>query len=213
MRKRVLILGASGQIARWVIRELADDAAIRQTLFLRHARNLHGKTPANARVVEGDVLDPTALAAAMAGQDLVYANLTGDDIDQQAKVVIAAMQAAGMKRLVFIASLGIYEELPGKFQKWNKTMIGEALKPFRRAADAIEASGLDYTILRPAWLTDENEVAYETTAKGETFKGTEVSRRSVADLVAKIIATPSLHSKANLGVDKPGTDGDKPSFY
>jgi uncharacterized protein YbjT (DUF2867 family) len=92
-------------------------------------------------------------------------------------------------------------------------MIGKELKPFRRAANAIEASGLDYTILRPAWLTDENKVDYETTAKGETFKGTEVSRRSVADLIAKIIATPSLHSKANLGVDKPGTDGDKPSFY
>ncbi|MFL4522915.1 hypothetical protein ACJ6VX_20610 [Escherichia coli] len=28
----------------------------------------------------------------------------------------------------------------------------EPLKPFRRAADAIEASGLEYTILRPAWL-------------------------------------------------------------
>lgn len=213
MSTQVLILGASGQIARWVIRELANDAAIRQTLFLRHPRKLHGKAPANARVVEGDVLDKAALADAMVGQDLVYANLTGDDIDEQAKAVIAAMQAAGVSRLVFVTSLGIYDELPGKFQKWNKTMIGKELKPFRRAADAIEASGLDYTILRPAWLTDENKVDYETTAKGETFKGTEVSRRSVAELIAKIIATPSLHSRANLGVNKPGTDGDKPSFY
>lgn len=213
MSAQVLILGASGQIARWVIRELANDAAIRQTLFLRHTRKLHGKAPANARVLEGDVLDKAALADAMVGQDLVYANLTGDDIDEQARAVIAAMQAAGVSRLVFVTSLGIYDELPGKFQKWNKTMISKELKPFRRAADAIEASGLDYTILRPAWLTDENKVDYETTAKGETFKGTEVSRRSVADLIAKIIATPSLHSRANLGVNKPGTDGDKPSFY
>ncbi|TAM37804.1 MAG: SDR family oxidoreductase [Rhodanobacter sp.] len=213
MSTQVLILGAGGQIARWAISELANDAAIRQTLFLRHPRKLHGKASSNARVVEGDVLDNAVLADAMAGQDLVYANLTGDDIDEQAKAVIAAMQAARVKRLVFVTSLGIYDELPGKFQKWNKVMIGAALKPFRRAADAIESSGLDYTILRPAWLTDEDEVDYETTTKGETFKGTEVSRRSVADLIAKIVATPSLHSKANLGVDKPGTDGDKPSFY
>lgn len=213
MQRHVLILGASGQIARWVIPSLANDAAVRQTLFLRHARKLHGKAPANAQVVEGDVLDQAALAGAMAGQDLVYANLTGDDIDQQAEAVIAAMRAAGVKRLVFVTSLGIYDELPGKFQEWNKAMIGEELKPFRRAADAIEASGLDYTILRPAWLTDTDEVDYDTTTKGETFKGTEVSRRSVADLIAKIIATPSLHSRANLGVSKPGTDGDKPAFY
>jgi uncharacterized protein YbjT (DUF2867 family) len=92
-------------------------------------------------------------------------------------------------------------------------MIGEELKPFRRAADAIEASGLDYTILRPAWLTDEDEVDYETTSKGETFKGTEVSRRSVADLIATTILNPTLHTHANLGVNKPDTDGDKPSFY
>ncbi len=213
MRRQVLILGAGGQIARWVIQALANDEAIQQTLFLRHARKLHGKAPANARVMEGDVLDKAVLADAMAGQDLVYANLTGDDLDRQAKAVVAAMQTAGVKRLVFVTSLGIYDELPGKFQKWNKKMIGEELKPFRRAADAIEASGLDYTILRPAWLTDEDEVDYETTVKGETFKGTEVSRRSVADLIAKIVAKPSLHLKANLGIDKPGTDGDKPSFY
>ena len=213
MRKHVLILGAGGQIARHVIDHLASEASVEQTLFLRDTRKLHDKAPANARVVEGDVLDKSALAKAMAGQDVVYANLTGDDIDDQAKAVVAAMRAGDVKRLVFIASLGIYDELPGKFQKWNKAMIGDALKPFRRAADAIEASGLDYTILRPAWLTDEDEVDYEITNKGETFKGTEVSRRSVADLIAEIIATPSLHSKANLGIGKPGTDGDKPSFY
>lgn len=213
MQRHVLILGAGGQIARWVIQSLANDTAIQQTLFLRHARRLHGKAPANAQVVEGDVLDKAVLAHAMKGQDLVYANLTGDDIDEQAKAIVATMQAASAKRLVFVASLGIYDELPGKFQTWNKSMIGTELKPFRRAADVIEASGLDYTILRPAWLTDEDEVDYETTAKGETFKGTEVSRRSVADLIARIIVKPTLHVRSNLGIDKPGIDGDKPSFY
>ncbi len=34
---------------------------------------------------------------------------------------------------------------------------------------------LDYTITRPAWLTDRNEVGYELTGKGEAFKGTEAS--------------------------------------
>ena len=119
--------------------------------------------PGNARVTQGDVLDETMLAAVMMGQDIVYANLTGDDLDVQAQAVIDAMQAMGVKRLVFVLSLGIYDELPGRFQQWNQAMIGEYLKPFRRAADAIEASGLDYTIVRPAWLTDEDGVDYEIT--------------------------------------------------
>lgn len=213
MSRHVLILGAGGQIARHVIADLAGDDRIQQTLLLRDAARLHGRTPANARVVEADVLDAAALGAAMTGQDLVYANLTGDDIDQQASAIIAAMRIAGVERLIFVTSLGIHDELPGRFQQWNEAMIGEELKPFRRAADDIAASGLAYTILRPAWLTDADEVDYETTRRDETFKGTEVSRRSVATLITRIIAQPDLHLHADLGINKPGTDGDKPSFY
>jgi hypothetical protein len=44
-------------------------------------------------------------------------------------------------------------------------MIGEDLKPYRRAADIIEAAGLESTIVRPAWLTGSNEVDYETTTE------------------------------------------------
>ena len=122
------------------------------------------------------------------------------------------MQAAGIKRLIFVLALGIYDEVPGKFGDWNRQAIGEDLKPFRRAGDAIEASGLDYTLIRPAWLTDEDEIDYETTAKGEAFRGTVVSRRSVADLIAAIIRSPATDIHANLGVNKPGTDADKPYF-
>ena len=117
-----------------------------------------------------------------------------------------------MQRLVFVLALGLYDEVPGQFGEWNNATIGEDLKPFRRAADAIEASGLDYTILRPAWLTDEDEVDHELTDKGQPFKGTVVSRKSVADVIQQIIAQPEQHIGGNLGVNKPGTDADKPYF-
>lgn len=158
------------------------------------------------------MLDAARLTKAVKGQDIVYANLTGEDLDDQAKAVIAAMQAESVQRLVFVLSLGTYQEIPSKFGAWNEAIIGEDLKPFRRAADAIEASSLDYTILRPAWLTDEDEVDYETTGRDEPFKGTIVSRKSVADLIAKTIRAPHLYSRANLGVNKPNTDADKPYF-
>lgn len=208
----VLILGASGQIAQWVVKALAGNQNLSQTLFLRDTRKLTGQEPANARVVIGNVLDKKLLKQAMAGQDIVYANLIGEDLDKQAQAVIAAMQATGVKRLVFVLSLGIYDEIPGKFGEWNRALISEELKPYRSTADDIEASGLDYTILRPAWLMDEDEVDYEITAKEQDFKGTVVSRKSVGDLIAKIITNPALYVGESLGVNKPNTDGDKPYF-
>ncbi|WP_407977579.1 SDR family oxidoreductase [Brucella pseudogrignonensis] len=208
---KVLLLGAGGQIARHVIDMLANDGDTEMTLFLRNASRI-ASAPANARIVEGDVLDQTQLNAAVMKQDIVYANLTGEDLDHQARTVLASMQATGVSRLVFVLSLGIYDEVPGAFGEWNRRTIGEGLKPFRRAADLIEASGLDYTIIRPAWLTDEDEIDYETTKKGEPFNGTVVSRKSVADLIAKIIQSPDSHILADLGINKPDTDADKPYF-
>ena len=210
--KNVLILGASGQIAQWVVRSLADGKDAALTLLLRDPKKISGAEPANAKVVIGSVLDRKLLRQVMPGQDLVYANLTGADLDAQARNIIAAMQAAGVKRLVFVLSLGIHGEVPGKFGAWNEAAIGAELEPYRRAASLIEASGLDYTILRPAWLTDADEVDYELTGRDEPFKGTVVSRKSVADLIARIIASPGLHSGEDLGVNKPGTDADKPYF-
>ncbi len=210
--KNVLILGASGQIAQWVITSLAAEKNLQQTLLLRNPKKLTGKEPANARVVIGNVLDRNLLKEAVASQDIVYANLTGEDLDKQADAVISAMKATGVTRMIFVLSLGIYNEVPGAFGKWNNAIIGEDLKPFRRAADAIEASGLDYTILRPAWLTDEDEVDYEITEKGRPFKGTVVSRRSVGDLISEVILHPERHIGENLGVNKPGSEGDKPYF-
>lgn len=210
---KVLVLGAGGQIARWVIEMLTDRQDIELTLYLRNARKLSGKTPPNARIVEGDVLDRTKLDPAVARQDVAYANLTGDDLEEQAKGIVASMQEAGVKRLIFIASLGIYDEVPGKFGAWNRRQIGAYLPPFRKAADLIETSGLNYTILRPAWLTDADETSYETTGKNEPFKGTEVSRKSVAALVVECILDSQGFSQKNLGVNKPNTDGNRPAFY
>ncbi|WP_440465843.1 SDR family oxidoreductase [Pseudomonas sp. YH-1] len=210
--KNVLILGATGQIASWVVRGLGQLSGVQQTLLLRDPRKLSGAEPENARVVIGNVLDQELLREVMAGQDIVYGNLSGDDLEEQANSVIDAMQTSHVKRLIFVLSLGIYDEIPGKFGQWNHEVISEPLKYYRRAADAIEASGLEFTILRPAWLTDEDEVDYETTGKDEPFKGTVVSRRSVGDLVIHLIRTPGLHVGASLGVNKPGSEGDKPYF-
>jgi uncharacterized protein YbjT (DUF2867 family) len=208
---KVLILGASGQIARWAVQMLGEHASVEQTLLVRDPRKLVSSEPANAKIVIGDVMDKKLLSQIMDGQDVVYANLAGD-VDTQTERILDAMQAKGVKRLIFVNSLGIYDEVPGKFGEWNRREIGQYLPPYRKAADLIEASGTDYTILRAAWLQDKDEVDYETTTRGEPFKGTEVSRKSVAALVVELMRHPDRLVRANVGVNKPNTDGDKPAF-
>ncbi|MBV9764575.1 MAG: NAD(P)H-binding protein, partial [Acidobacteriaceae bacterium] len=101
--KKVLVLGAGGQIAHWVIEMLANNKDVDLTLFLRHARKLKASALKNARVVQGDVLNIEQLNQAITSQDIVYANLTGSDIDAQAANIVQAMSAAGVIRLIFVA--------------------------------------------------------------------------------------------------------------
>jgi uncharacterized protein YbjT (DUF2867 family) len=204
---KVLVLGASGQIASWAIDMLGDQGAT-LTLFARK-KNRITFIPSGATVIEGDAADRAALAEAVRGQDIVYANLAGN-IDEQAKAIVEVMEAEGVQRLIFVTALGIYQEVPGEFGRWNRDAIGAStLNTYAAASDVIEASQLDYTVLRPAWLSDADEVSYEVTQRNELFKGTTVSRKSVAALVTEIIAHPEKHVRENLGVNKPGTDGDR----
>ncbi|MEK4040885.1 NAD(P)H-binding protein [Paenibacillus sp. FSL F4-0122] len=192
---KVLILGANGGIAGYAIDLFLKETDAELTLFLRNAGNVRKLDPYRTRVFEGDVIDMETLEKAMAGQDVVYANLAGN-LEKMAKNIVEAMNASGVKRLIFINSMGIYDEVPGE-------KYGSILNPYRKSAQVIEASNLDYTILRSAWFTNKNEINYETTQKGELFKGSEVSRKSVADLIVKLAVTPGLEVRSSLGVNKP----------
>lgn len=193
----VPVLGAHGQIARVATDLFLKQTDARLTLYLRNASRLKLTGHADrVRVVEGDVLDAKALESVMAGQDVVYANLAGQ-LEQQARCIVKAMEKTGLKRLIFISSMGIYDEIPGERH-------GSVLEPYCKSASIIEASGLDYTILRPAWLNNLDEIDYGTTRKGEPFKNASevVSRKSVADLVVKLAMTPGLEIGSSLGVHK-----------
>ena len=70
--KNVLILGASGQIARWVVYALAHEPGVQQTLLLRDPKKLTGSEPANAKVVIGNVLDKEHYTAAYTSGTFAY---------------------------------------------------------------------------------------------------------------------------------------------
>ena len=188
----VLILGANGQLARNTTAVFLRDTDANLTLYLRRASRMRNPNPTRVTIVEGDVLDRPTLQAAMKGQDVVYASLAGE-MKQQAEHIVAAMHAAGLKRLIFISSMGIYGEVPGERYR-------SVLDPYRDSAAVIEASDLDYTILRPGWFTRDDAIDYQLTQKGEPFRGHDVSLNSVSDLIVKLAITPGMEVRRSLGV-------------
>ena len=191
--KNVIILGASGNIAKHAIDILARKGDINLTLFLRNKSRLRNNDVSKCRIIEGNVLDLHQLKEAITGQDIVYANLSGD-LAAMAKNIVKAMDEKGVKKLIFICSIGIYD-----------VPVRSVLRPYRKAADVIEASDLEYTLLRPTWFTNADEVDYETTRKGEPEKGSVISQKSLATLITKIIEFPENYIRENLGVNKPNS--------
>jgi len=191
--KKVIILGAGGNIAGHVIDILTEKENVNLTLFVRNARRLKNVDSSKARIVEGDVLNYAQLKAAIAGQDIVYANLAGD-LGAMAQNIVKAMNETGVKRLIFISSIGIYD-----------TPLRPVLGPYRAAADVIEGSDIEYTILRPTWFTNTNEVDYELTRKSEPEKGSVISQKSLATFITEIIERPERYVCENLGINKPNS--------
>ena len=195
---RILILGANGQLARHTIPFFLEHPDVQLTLYLRRADRLKNGAaaldPSRVTIVEGDVLDEGTLTRVMGGHDVVYANLAGA-LKQQAETIVSAMHATGLKRLIFISSMGIYDEVSGE-------RYHSALDPYRDSAAVIEACDLDYTILRPGWFTQDDEMNYQITQKGEPFKGHDVSLDSLSDLIVKLALTPDLEVRHSLGVSR-----------
>lgn len=189
---KVTIIGATGSLGRQTTQTLLQETDAELVLFSRSADRL----PADPRTtrIAASTSDTAALEQAVAGSELVFAALSGD-LETMATQIVQAMKNVGAKRLVFISSYGIYGEIAGRPDESNGI-----LRPYRKAADVIEKSGLDYTILRPGWFDNGNDTDYQLIPKGETIYSNDVSRRSIADAVKQMVLNKDLNLKANLGI-------------
>ncbi|MFC6163779.1 NAD(P)H-binding protein [Lactiplantibacillus dongliensis] len=197
--KKVLIIGATGSVGGTVRDYLLANSDDQLTLYARHANRLVADA-ARETVMKGDVNRVAELASAMQGQDVVFAALSGN-LKAMAESIIKAMHQAQVKRLIFITSMGIYNEIPESLGAGGNVNSNPMLRGYRAAADVIEASDLDYTIVRPGWF-DNGSDDYEVTQKGTPFGGHDVSRRAIADLVMHA-ADDNDYVKASVGINRP----------
>lgn len=189
--KKVLIIGATGSLAKYVVEAVKPLENIELTLFVRNKNRLSKDLSDNCEIIEGDALNFNDIKNAVKGKDIVYINLDGD-LETMTGNIVQAMQEEKVKRIIGISSIGIYT-----------VPLRPVLVPYRKLADIIENSGLNYTILRPDWFTNVDEVDYETTIKGSPEIGSAISRKSIADFVSKLINYPNLYINENLGISKP----------
>jgi len=199
MMKKVLIIGATGSVGGATRDYLLAHSDDYLTLYARHANRLVADA-ARETVIKGDVNQVDQLAQAMAGQQVVFAALSGN-LKSMAENIIEAMHQAQVKRLIFITSMGIYNEIPASLGASGNVAHNPMLTGYRAAADVIEASDLDYTIVRPGWF-DSGSNDYEVTQKGEPFGGHNVSRQAIADLVMHA-ADEDAYVKASVGINRP----------
>ena len=211
--KNVILVGANGRTSKEIIPHLLEQGDVKLTLFLRRASRLQNMQSDRVHVLEGDADNSADLIRAIRGQDIVISTMGGSNLAVKTANIVNAMKEDGARHLIVISAGGIYDELPEPFNTWDKRMVGGDRAINLKTAEVVEQSGLVYTVLRPVWLTDKPNEAYQLTRKGEPYKGTETSRASLARFIADIVKDPSRYSNQNLGISQPGTDGDRPEVY
>ena len=74
--------------------------------------------------------------------------------------------------------------------------------PNRNAVNLVEASNLNYTVLRPGYLREGNSDDYVLTVKGEAAKGYISTIPSVVEFAKKLIADEKLYSQESVSITK-----------
>jgi uncharacterized protein YbjT (DUF2867 family) len=145
---RVLVTGGTGFVGTYVVNRLVQRG---------HAVAVLARDPAKTRnrynrpveAAAGDVLDPETLSRAAAGRDAVVHLIgiihekgaqTFDRMHREATGnVLAAADAAGVRRYLHMSAVGSAEDSPSEYGRTKAAGEKE-----------VRASGLDWTIFRPS---------------------------------------------------------------
>ncbi|PXX71076.1 putative NADH-flavin reductase [Nocardia tenerifensis] len=219
---KLVVFGASGGVGQQVL-EQAVAAGHDVTAVVRNAQKV-AQFP--VRVVTADVVeaDPAVLVSAISGADAVLSavgpanNAAAGVVSRATAAIIRAMDEAGVRRLIVVSAAPVRttpspgnpnppkrDEGDGFFLKYVIYPIVKAvLKPqyadLALMEDALRASDLDWTAIRPVQLTDKPLTGDYRTALGENLPGGRyVSRADVAHCMLRALDWPrSIHQAVGM---------------
>jgi uncharacterized protein YbjT (DUF2867 family) len=191
---RVAIAGGHGQIALRLARALSErgDEAVALIRNPDHSDDVR-QAGAEPAVVDLEHASEDDVMQAIAGSDaVVFAAGAGPgsgparketmDYGGAAKLIAAAKQA-GIRRYVIVSSMGANANASG-----NDT-FSVYLRAKGRADDAVLASGLDATVVRPGSLT--NDAGTGRVRLGASVPRGRVTRDDVAAVLVAVLDSPS----------------------
>lgn len=197
----ILVLGATGTFGTALTEKLLKYTDDKITLFARHASKKYSESE-HITVMDGDALNPDDLKNAVKNQDVVYCAISGGDLPKVAENIVEAMEQENVDRLIFMGAVGIYNEIPNDIDPQDNVENNPDQVPNRQAVDVVEASALNYTVLRPGYLQDGDENDYTLTVKGEAAKGYITTIPSIANLAVQLIYDSSLYSRESVSITK-----------
>lgn len=165
---KILVTGATGNVGRAVTARLVSaGAGVRA--FVREAR-VH-RFPDGVEVAEGDLSAPETLDRALTGIEavfLIWPFLTADG----APAVVAAI-ARTARRLVYLSSSGVNDDAERQTDPINQLHADmESL---------IEASGLEWTILRANTIASNTLGWAGQIRSGDVVRGPDIAATAVID--------------------------------
>jgi putative NADH-flavin reductase len=145
------------------------------------------------------VLDPAAVREAVGGQDAVLSAIGAGAgrttlREDGTRNIVDAMEAAGVRRLISLSSLGVGESRANLGFFTKHVIVGlflrHAFADHERQEAVVRRSGLEWTIVRPPHLKDgpragDYRHGFEPTDR--TIKGW-ITRADVADFMLKQVA-------------------------
>jgi nucleoside-diphosphate-sugar epimerase len=191
---RVAIAGGHGQIALRLAKVLSQhgDEAVALIRNPDHADDVR-QARAEPVLVDLEHADEDEVAQAIAGCDaVVFAAGAGPGSGAERKEtmdyggavkLIAAAKQARVDRYVIVSSMGANPEIRGD------DTFGVYLRAKGRADDAVLASGLDATVVRPGGLT--NKAGTGRVRLGESVPRGQVTRDDVAVVLAAVLESPN----------------------
>ncbi|KRN28682.1 saccharopine dehydrogenase related protein [Lactobacillus selangorensis] len=212
----ILILGATGQIAHYLITDLLNHSDADLTLFGHHTSSrLTLSNPNREKAIDGDIENANDLKQAMKDQNIVILDNAMPNLLED---TYQAMKKAGVTRLIVTGTIGLYDEVGGKFGEWGKSMSG-AFKDSEQYQQIIQQiiddPEIDFTYVRMTMLyNNDQKTDYKLVPFGEKVTGAQVSRQAVAHFITDMVNDPTLENNANIAIIEPGSeDMTKPSFY